>query len=651
VAGTIFSGTYGNGVVLSDPATQNPATVAVSGYITNTASAGIALYGEAGFAWTVTNYGTVEHQFQPAVELASGGDFTNRDVVYSSSSVVGLLIPPPAIAISGGVGGVTNSGRIIGRVTLSGGTGTVTNSGRMPGGVYLGDGGSVTNAARASVFGETSFVDHNFSGSGPAVDISGAAGTVTNLGRIAGVVLNAGGTVTNGQRGSHRGMIAGPEAGELLFGQSQRAAVAISGPGTVTNFATMIGNPGIVIYGPGTVTNFGTILTPGTTVAGSAHFGVYLAGGGTLANAGSISGIDGGVVINGAGFLGNLGTIAATGPNSTGVYLGADGFTLVNSGVITGQYGIAAAAGGIAADTIVNEQFGSIAGYASGIVMDGRGYIGNSSAVAATGAGGIGVYLGANGVTLVNTGRIAGQYGIGVGAGDVAGNTIVNAGTIVGYGGAAIVFGANGDRLVVEPGAVFVGAVYAGVSDAIELAPGAGSLAGLGTNFAGFATVRIDPEASWDISGSGGRFKNDGTVVVDSALVFSAITRDPGSRGVIRVGNGGTAEFDGPVGGGQTVVFTDDTGTVLLDRPGRFHGVFFGFGSGDTVDLAGKQADGLLFGQQQLVLTEQGDITADLHFAGPYTASDFALSPDGNGGTDITFAAAASRAEFWTIKG
>jgi hypothetical protein len=261
VAGTIFSGTYTNGIVLSDPATQNPATVAASGYITNTASAGIALYGETGFAWTVTNYGTVEHQFMPAVELASGGDFTNRGVVYSSSSVVGLLIPPPAIAISGGAGGVTNSGRIIGRVTLSGGTGTVTNSGRMPGGVYLGDGGSVANAARASVFGEASFVGHNFFGSGLAVDINGAAGTVTNLGRIAGVVLNAGGAVANGQRGSHRGMIVGPKAGGI-FGESQRAAVAISGPGTVTNFATMIGNPGIAIYGPGTVTNFGTIITP-----------------------------------------------------------------------------------------------------------------------------------------------------------------------------------------------------------------------------------------------------------------------------------------------------------------------------------------------------------------------------------------------------
>jgi hypothetical protein len=40
-----------------------------------------------------------------------------------------------------------------------------------------------------------------------------------------------------------------------------------------------------------------------------------------------------------------------------------------------------------------------------------------------------------------------------------------------------------------------------------------------------------------------------------------------------------------------------------------------------------------------------------LHFAGRNTTSDFMLSPDGNGGTDITFAAAASRAEFWTIKG
>src|SRR4029077_12160807 len=68
------------------------------------------------------------------------------------------------------------------------------------------------------------------------------------------------------------------------------------------------------------------------------------------------------------------------------------------------------------------------------------------------------------------------------------------------------------------------------------------------------------------------------------------------------------------------------------------------------IDLVGKAADGFSFSNHHLIVTEQGTTVADLMFIGlPINPPKFALSLDGNGGTDITFVAPA--AEFWTIKG
>jgi hypothetical protein len=238
MSGTVFSGTYTNGVVLSDPATQNPATVAASGYITNTASAGIALYGEAGFAWTVTNYGTVEHQFTagavPTVELASGGDFTNRGVVFSGSPVVGLSLPPA--------------------IVISGAPGTIANSCTM-GGVYLDDGGSVANAAGAHITGP--IVGMLAMGVLPGVQISGAEGIVDNLGTVSGVVLGAGGAVINGSSGATDALIGASRAAYAPYGGAGYG-IKITGAGTVTNYGTINAGVGINISGPGTVVNYGT---------------------------------------------------------------------------------------------------------------------------------------------------------------------------------------------------------------------------------------------------------------------------------------------------------------------------------------------------------------------------------------------------------
>src|SRR5260370_6727601 len=74
-----ISGTYTTTQVLSNPATDNPATVTSTGVIdVNSATASPGIFGNSGFAWTLTNLGTVESIGQGiGVNLQSGGLVTN----------------------------------------------------------------------------------------------------------------------------------------------------------------------------------------------------------------------------------------------------------------------------------------------------------------------------------------------------------------------------------------------------------------------------------------------------------------------------------------------------------------------------------------------------------------------------------------------
>ncbi|HET6196412.1 MAG TPA: hypothetical protein VFE12_11675, partial [Acetobacteraceae bacterium] len=93
-------------------------------------------------------------------------------------------------------------------------------------------------------------------------------------------------------------------------------------------------------------------------------------------------------------------------------------------------------------------------------------------------------------------------------AGSVANDgTLTNAGTIIGNGGTALAFVGNGHNLlVVDPGAVFSGAVVGNWSAAntLELAAAAtaGTLDGLGSNFRNFGSIVLDAGAAWTIGGA-----------------------------------------------------------------------------------------------------------------------------------------------------
>ena len=230
MAGTIYSGTYTTGITLSNPATQNPATVTATGVIdVNSSSAYYAaLTGAVGTAWTLANLGTIESVGVKGVgiRLQSGGSVVNGHSGATTGLIEGSF---GGIQINGAAGTVSNYGTIDGSVQLSAG-GIVSNLGTIDGGVFL---------------------------------------------------VDAGGSVTNGSSGSTAGLIVGNQSG-----------VGIDhGTATVTNFGSIkaIGSvaatsfsAGIFLFDGGGIDNFGTIRDVGTTGSG-----INLQAGGSVTNGSS----------------------------------------------------------------------------------------------------------------------------------------------------------------------------------------------------------------------------------------------------------------------------------------------------------------------------------------------------------------------------
>lgn len=591
----VYGGTYTNGIVLSNPATQNPATIAATGLVTNT---GTAIYGEPVAAWNVSNFGTVEGTGTAGagIALAAGGSIDNAGLIsgFEESVLIGGAAGGSitnnasgtingSVTFANGAGMVANSGSIAGAASLnaggivtndSGGTinliaiangiGTVVNSGAIkggfPGGISLADGGSITNAQGAMINGGASIL-----GPFPAVLISGGAGTLVNSGTLTGgIFLSAGGSVAN-----NYGAYMGSDIGLAISG----------GAGTVVNAGTI--SDSVNLYDGGAVTNLGTITV---VEGGLRHPFIYSA-----------------VGFYAAGTLTNLGTIATEAGFGSPV-----------------PNGVSLAAGGIVDNGAPGSRSALISGYYMGILAYGSSTIVNDGRIAATGSYGLGVYLGGGDSTLVNAGRIAGA------------------------GGAAAYVTGSYSTLVADPGAVFIGRVAAsGTYDILELGAGshAGRLAGLGTKFSGFAVLGVDPGAVWNLSGSapGTYVDNNGVIVVrGDTLALGPLASDAGYRGVIRIAADGTAAFAGAVGPRERVTFRDGTGTMQLDFPLSFKGAVFGFRSGDTIDLVNTAANGVSIAAHHLAVINNGATVADLHLFGTFTAADFALSPDGHGGTDIT---------------
>ena len=169
-----------------------------------------------------------------------------------------------------------------------------------------------------------------------------------------------------------------------------------------------------------------------------------------------------GVTIGTSGYSSPLTITAAGAVSTTSGYALYEGFgsvaSVVNAGTIAAEGGFAIALqdGG----SVINQSGGVIGG------LDGYGVFANSGAltvvnagrIAGTDGGGIGVQLGFGGAVTNQAGGTISATLLGI-VGYNAGVTVVNAGTIKGGLYAVQLTDNVTDRLVVDPGAVFIGAV------------------------------------------------------------------------------------------------------------------------------------------------------------------------------------------------
>jgi hypothetical protein len=349
-----------------------------------------------------------------------------------------------------------------GGVRIDGGVGTVTNAGTISslglyGGkfaVYLGAGGSVTNEAGATISGYT--------------EIAGGAGTVTNAGNIGGVELQAGGSVTNQAGATINGGFVGVyltaggsvtnEAGGMIstdIGVRARGSAA-----TVTNAGTISGSSSYPVSGVGLYAGGSVVNEAGATI--SAAYGVYINGGtGTVTNAGDISGEGNfrgfnrgvGVDFYAGGSLTNQGTGAISGYNAGVFFLAGGPGTVTNSGVVTNA--------------------GAISGHK------------------------LGVFALRSAATVTNAGDINGEGGI-VAMGSVA--IVTNSGSIAGTKAGSTFFFAPitlGDGVLINAGGAVSnkgGGTITGVADGVYVA-GGGAVTNAGTI--------SGPTASVEFAGAG----------------------------------------------------------------------------------------------------------------------------------------------------
>jgi fibronectin-binding autotransporter adhesin len=528
-------------------------------------------------------------------------------VAPSANGMVAVYASAQTPAVS-----LTNDGRIAGSAGSYGyntpggnggigvdiqGIGTIRNAGQ----IFGGDGGYNYNgpqggAGAAGIFITTGSVTNQglvqggnsvgaFAGNGNlgGDGIDTATGQITNSGAIMG---GYGGFSSNGYAGN-----AG--AGVLITGLS-----SVSNSGSITGGAGGVGastggagGAGVILQAGGTIKNTGTIagnIGGYAEHGGAGGVGVSLLGGGLVVNKGAILGGYGGRSRSNHNYL----------PGTGGAGVQLSGGSISNQGDISGGAGGYAglALGGFGgAGVILNtgavDNSGHIYGGAGGHDPYGTG-----------GTGGAGVYL--NGGTLTNSGTItAGAAGKG--------------GVADGDPGDAVMFGSAVGTLVITPSSVFIGDVAANVSvdDTLVLSgKGSGTLAGLGTTVTGFTTIDEDAHAHWTLTGT--------------------IT----GNGALSIGEDSSLTLNGSVSIGAVGFASGGNDRLTLDAPNAFSSPLSGFGSGDSIDLAGIQATSLKYANHTLTLLDvNGTIVGALTFQGKYTQADFALQAS-HGGTDVIYA-------------
>ena len=438
------------------------------------------------------------------------------------------------------------------------------------------------------------------------------------------------------------GFVYGASAGVLM---PDGGSVTNEGDGTIG--ATGQSGNGVQLGGglTSTVVNLGLITGPADGVIdSSAAANVYNEASGT--NVGTITGLVG--VDLAAGTVNNAGVINAT-ANSSGTYgvginLSANGFvtnqaggiitadhlgidapskgTVVNDGTVSaGVYGVSLAL------LVTNQSNGTITGGKYGLNLQNATVV-NQGSIAGTGADGAGIVMTSGGyVTNVSGGTITGTN-IGIHLSGAA-STIRDSGFISG-GTYAVAFGTGqSDRLVIYPGATFVGTVDGGnvpgpgAVSTLELAKAtsgatSGVLQGLGSKYIDFEQIVVDSGAHWSLAGGN---------TIDAGVTLSG-------PGAITLAAGATLDVAGTVASGETIVFGGANAALVLEGTATMGGAVAGFGNGDTIDLRGVTYTSVSWADGTLDYTgSAGSASFPLALAAPGTVQ---ATNDGADGSDVT---------------
>src|ERR1700722_6993451 len=274
---------------------------------------------------------------------------------------------------------------------------------------------------------------------------------------------------------------------------------------------------------------------------------VLNAGGNPLSITGS-GGVEtnGGTAIYGgpaqAWIITNAGIVSGGPPaGSIGIDLKAGG-SIDNTGKISGSHYAVRIRG--AAGSVTNA--GSIASLTDGVVLFAGGSVSNAAGGVITGTTNVGVYISGGAGTVTNAGPIGGAP---------------DAGQFV---------GAYADRVIADPGAVFIGKVAGGSGgNALELAQGdgaTGTLTSFATGFIGFGTIDVDSGASWrfdsgDSIGGSVSLTDAGTLSNAAAIATTVTVASGGSLGNTGAINAGSGQYGVTLLSGGVVT---NTGTAAL---------------------------------------------------------------------------------------
>lgn len=634
-----------DGVSMFALATQDLATF--SALVTNSAEGTIA---GVRSGVTLSSGGTVEN----AGEIAGGGAGIIIQNGLGGTPVSGAVTNSGSIMGGNGGGGVFGDG-VVGFGQFD--SFSVTNSGAISGGA--------SDGVHVNTTSDTAITIDNAEGgtiTGARSGIETVLGslTLTNAGTIRGNGTNqginaapdAGVTITDGGSSvTNSGTISGNRLGITTASHFNAATGQVEGRAIdtqVVNSGTIIGenDDGVRLIGGGSIENSGEIRglagdftdgismfaytaqanedygasvtnADGGEISGT-RFGVILSGGGDLANAGEITGVVGGVFIQGTAIntdpgedrsgltasVVNTGTITGTGPqqslgqngNGYGLGFGSDmsSATLDNSGTIASEQSVGVLHGSLADLTITNREEGVITGGTSGVYGSASGTLVVNNAGTIRGEG---TYDGFDAVP---------DAGITIGT---ANSSVTNSGTISGAGaGITTVYlfdNATNQLVFLADGtAVTNSGTIAGESnDGVRLIGGgsvsnSGAISGSGALGAdGISMFRADGQPAEDyaaavtnagggtiagdrfgvILSGGGGLENAGSISGDMGGVViqsqfngedAGLTGTLVNSGTITSANGVGAQFNA----GLDTVDIDNSGTISGTTAGVAHG-------------------------------------------------------------------------------